>query len=108
MAGQPRIFATALAVFVVASSATSGFEATQVEIDAFLGADTNEDLVLDRNEFKTFVLAMAKSGHKSSKTVRAFGAYTYAFDVTDANRDGVVTPQELRTADDDFQASNAD
>ena len=86
-------------------ASANAFEATETEVAAFLLADVNKDLVLDRKEFKTFVLEMAKSGHDSSRTVRTFGAYGYAFKITDQNKDGVVTPQELRTADEDFQAS---
>lgn len=98
------------ALFVIAAlsapTITQAFEATSDEVNAFLGADLNKDLVLDRSEFKTFILLMAQAGQSTSKTVRAFNAYGYAFKITDKNRDGVITPQELRSADDEFRASN--
>ena len=75
-----------------------------MEVDAFLVADKNEDLVLHFDEFVVFVNEMAKAGQKTSKTVRFFGAYRRAFRVTDVDQNGVVTPPELRRADDDFQA----
>ena len=103
---QVRLMPQALGVASLClAAAVQAFEATETEVAAFLLADVNKDLVLDRKEFKTFVLEMAKTGHDTSKTVRAFGAYGYAFRITDQNKDGVVTPQELRTADEDFQAS---
>ena len=82
------------------------FEATATETNSFLAADVNKDLVLNRKEFKTFVQLMAKAGQSTSKTIRTFGAYGYAFGIAGANKDGVVSPQELRNADDDYRASN--
>ena len=82
----------------------AGFEATKVETTAFLTADKNKDLILNFNEFVGFVNHMADAGQKTSRAVRLFGAYKRAFRVTDRNQDGAVTPQELRRADDDYQA----
>lgn len=82
------------------------FEATEQEVTAFMAADRNRDLVLDRAEFRTFILLMAETGQSTSKTIRTFGAYGYAFKIADRDRDGVITPQELRTADDEYRAAN--
>jgi len=69
------------------------------EISAFGRADRNRDGVLSRAEFPTFVRAMAATGQPTARQIRTFGAYGYAFRITDANGDGRLTPQELRSAD---------
>lgn len=74
------------------------------EIDAFVLADGNKDQQLSRAEFRAFVQAMARSGQPTAKQIRFFGAYDYAFNIADANGDGVVTPMEMRTADDSHRA----
>ncbi|MBD1545491.1 EF-hand domain-containing protein [Roseibium aggregatum] len=72
---------------------------TKTEISAFMKADTNKDRVLTREEFRTFIQAMASSGSKTAKKIRFLRAYSYAFSIADANRDGVATPHEMRAAD---------
>lgn len=79
---------------------------TKSEVDAFVKADRNEDRVLSRAEFKVFVRGMAAAGQPTAKKIRFFGAYGYAFSIVDKNKDAIVTPQELRAADDDFRAKN--
>ncbi len=69
------------------------------EVSAFGQADRNRDGVLSRSEFPTFVRAMAATGQSTARQIRTFGAYGFAFGITDANGDGVVTPAELRSAD---------
>ena len=91
---------------LVVASAPNAFEATEVETRSFLAADVNKDLVLNRKEFRTFVQLMADAGQSTSKTIRAFGAYGYAFGIADRDKDGVVSPHELRAADDEYRASN--
>ena len=88
----------------MASAQSSGLNPTSDEIDAFLQSDANQDGVLTKREFKTFVRAMARTGQPTARQIRFFGAYGIAFAIADLNDDGIVTPEELRAADDDHQA----
>lgn len=76
---------------------------TNIEIVAFVKADKNKDRVLSKKEFKTFVKAMAAFGQSTAKTIRFFGAYSYAFSVVDKNKDGIITPWEMRSADNNYR-----
>ncbi|WP_346911699.1 hypothetical protein [uncultured Roseibium sp.] len=78
-------------------------KASNSEIAAFLKADVNKDKVLSKREFRTFIRALADFGQSTAKKIRFFGVYGYAFSVVDKNKDGIVTPQEMRSADDDFK-----
>ncbi len=77
---------------------------TPHETQAFLAADRNRDALLEFSEFKTFVRLMAKTGQPTARQIRFFSAYRYAFGVADRNDDQVVSPAELRQADDAHQA----
>ena len=79
---------------------TASLNPTKTEIDAYLIADSNKDGALNRKEFETFVRLMAKSGQPTARRIWMFGAYRFAFGIADTNDDDIVTPQELRTADD--------
>jgi len=76
---------------------------TNVEIVAFVKADKNKDRVLSKKEFKIFIRAMAAFGQSTAKTIRFFGAYGYAFSVVDKNQNGIITPWELRSADNNYR-----
>lgn len=103
-------------VLIVMSGLVAGIFATEAlakdlkptgaEIAAFLKADVNKDNVLSKREFKTFVKAMAAVGQSTAKQIRFWGAYGYAFSIVDKNKDGIVTPHEMRSADDDFRNGN--
>ncbi len=82
------------------------FEASTDEVDAFVQADQNRDGLLTRGEFKVFVRAMAAAGQPTARNIRLFGAYGYAFGIVDQNGDGFASPEEMRAADDDYQAGN--
>lgn len=88
----------------VASAQSPGLNPTQNEIDAFVTADTSKDAVLQFTEFKTFIGLMARAGQPTARQVQTFRAYRYAFRISDKNRDGVVSPDELRAADDAHRA----
>ena len=77
---------------------------TQPEIDAWVVADAEGDGHLRKPEFIVFVRAMAGSGQKTAQRIRFFLAYGYAFSVADKNRDGILTPQEMRAADGGYRA----
>ncbi|MCL6282244.1 hypothetical protein M3P21_01770 [Ruegeria sp. 2012CJ41-6] len=88
---------------VGATAQSPGLDPTPAEIDAFLAADANKDALLQLSEFKTFVRLMADAGQPTARQVRMFAAYRFAFRITDKNRDRVVSPDELRAADDAHQ-----
>lgn len=74
------------------------------EVSAFITADTDKDGNLTRTEFKVFVREMARVGQPTARQIRTFGAYGFAFRITDGNRDGVLSPEEMRNADTDHRA----
>ncbi|PLX34678.1 MAG: hypothetical protein C0605_12860 [Hyphomicrobiales bacterium] len=76
---------------------------TGSEVRAFLKADANRDRVLTRREFRRFVRAMAASGQSTARLIRFFSGYDYAFAIADKNGDGIVTPMEMRRADQGFR-----
>lgn len=79
---------------------------TAGEIDAFLSADDDGDRELTRAEFEKFVQAMAAQGQPTAKQIRFFGAYGLAFKIADGDKNGRLTPAELRNADDNHRAAN--
>lgn len=88
----------------IAAAQSPGLNPTAGEIDAFVAADANKDAVLQFAEFKTFIRLMAKAGQPTARQVRTFGVYRYAFGIADKDGNGVVSPDELRAADDAHRA----
>jgi len=76
---------------------------TEGEVDAFVVADADRDGMLSFAEFREFVRHMARSGQPTARLIRNFGAYRIAFRRVDLNEDGMASPAELRSADDDFR-----
>lgn len=81
------------------TSPALAFETTKAEVDAFTQADTDQSGTISRAEFRSFVHALAKAGQPNARRIVTFGAFGLAFRLTDANKDGQLTPQELRDAD---------
>lgn len=100
----------AIAMIVGLSALLAGpvtaLEVTQDEVNAFIAADKNKNMSLDREEFPVFVRHMAQVGQPTARTIIAFKAFGYAFKRADQNRDGKVTPHELRASDDQYRAEN--
>ena len=63
----------------------------------------SQDGALTLREFPAFVRAMARAGQSTAQTIEFFGAFEMAFSIADANSDGRVTPDELRSADDSYR-----
>ncbi len=61
----------------------------------FLQADVNQDQHLDLGEFTTFINLNADHGLGRAATIRRLGMHSRAFGRLDADRDGVVSRQEL-------------
>lgn len=100
-----------MAVALVLTSPTaqaSDLNPTAAEIDAFLGADLDQDRHLNMDEFRAFVAAMADAGQSTSQTIRFFGVYEFAFGVVDSDEDGLLSPDELRSADEAHRAGTAE
>ena len=85
----------ALLAFVVPAAADQNRERAR---ENFLAADANQDKQLDADEFKTFIDLNAEDGLGRAGTVRRFGMYARAFGRVDEDQDGFVTPQEMRSA----------
>ncbi|SNZ19493.1 hypothetical protein [Cohaesibacter gelatinilyticus] len=79
-------------------------KANRTEINAFIKADTNADQKLNKSEFRTFVNLMATAGQPAAKRIRFFRAYGFAFSIVDKDKNGILSPIELRTADNDFRS----
>ena len=61
----------------------------------FLQADANQDRHLNFTEFTKFLNLNADHNIGRAATIRRFGMHGRAFQKVDANRDGMVSPQEL-------------
>ena len=88
-------------VLLTLAAAGPAFSSDAVRAQAkanFQSADVNDDQLLDFNEFKTFIDLNAKHGLGRAPMIRNFGAYGTAFGTADANKDGLVSGQEVRNA----------
>lgn len=98
-----NFFLILFAGLAVLEASAKNLRASNSEVAAFLKADVNKDRVLSKSEFRIFIRALADFGQSTAKKIRFFGVYGYAFSIVDKNKDGIVTPQEMRSADDDFR-----
>jgi Ca2+-binding EF-hand superfamily protein len=93
-------FTTSLAViigFVVAPAATAQSVSKQA-IANFQMADANSDGALTQAEFTAFIDLNAASKIGQSGRVQKLGLYERTFTRLDANSDGIVSAEELRSA----------
>lgn len=80
----------------ISAPANADPQRTQAQAN-FVAADVNQDEQLDFAEFTTFVNLNADHGLGRAGMIRRFGMHDKAFSRVDANRDGVVSKQELAT-----------
>lgn len=92
--------------FQMSTTMAQAIKANTSETNAFLKADKNKDLQLNAAEFRVFVHAMAENGQATAKKIRFFRAFAYAFSVADKNKDGLITPREMRSADNNYVKNN--
>lgn len=78
----------------IAAPANADAERAQAQAN-FQAADVNQDQVLDRAEFTTFINLNADHNLGRAGMIRRFGMYDRAFDTADANGDGRVSKQEI-------------
>jgi len=89
--------------FVASAQITDGQDtdmtepAPAVQDTAFLSADINANGVLDREEFVSYAVMKADEGEADYTATRESGTYDDAFDLHDANADGALSPEELKS-----------
>ena len=95
--------AIVLALNSIAAFATLGANAQQASgadkqkvAENFKKADANGDGMLTRGEFETLIRLNAQANIGQAAQVVRFGRYDMAFNRVDADRNGLVTPQELQ------------
>ena len=81
--------------FVLPLALSAQTNPSDTEISAFLTADDDQNQTLNLDEFKVFVRLMARQGQPTARTIRFWGAYRYAFNLADINKDGALDPAEL-------------
>jgi len=85
---------TAVLPFTLAVPANADPQRMQAQAN-FVAADMNQDEQLDMAEFKTFINLNADHNLGRAAMIRRFGMYGRAFGTLDANRNGVVSKQEI-------------
>lgn len=80
--------------FAIAAPASANPQRAQAQAN-FQQADVNKDGQLDSAEFTTFINLNADHGLGRAGMIRRFGMHGRAFGQLDANRDGVVSKQEI-------------
>jgi hypothetical protein len=99
---QHWVFVGVVSAALFAGSAIAQSDAEREAARAnFRQADANGDHRLNRREFRAFINANAEDGLGRAAMVRRFGAYDRAFARVDRNGNGIVTPAELSTAQND-------
>lgn len=98
-------FMFGLSTLMIGITAAKNLNPKRSEINAFIKADVDKDRHLTKNEFRIFIKQMALAGQSTAKKIRFFGAYGFAFSTVDKNKDGILSPLELRSADDTYRKS---
>ena len=88
------LMTAALVSLTIATSANADPQRAQAQAN-FIAADVNKDERLDMAEFTTFINLNADHGLGRAATVRRMGMYSKAFATADANKDGVVSKEEI-------------
>ena len=98
MTSKPAISAALATVLLVFAASTAPAHANQQREQAqanFLQADVNQDQHLDLAEFTTFINLNADDNLGRAARIRRLGLHGRAFARLDANRDGLVSREEL-------------
>jgi hypothetical protein len=92
-----------LALATIAVLSTIGANAQQASgankqqvAENFKKADANGDGMLTRSEFEKLIQLNAQANIGQAPQIVRFGRYDMAFNRVDADRNGLVTPQELQ------------
>lgn len=89
------LFGTAsFLALAIAGPAVAQEQRDQARVN-FQQADVNKDGQLDLPEFTTFINLNADDGLGRAATVRRLSMYAKAFATADANRDGLVSREEI-------------
>ena len=101
--GKPGMTRTAsAAAFMLGAMLAAGIHAPAAAASQsalYRTADRNNNGTLNSGEFRTFIDLLADDGLPIAKRVRFWRVYGLAFRITDKNRDGELTPAELRSSE---------
>lgn len=90
--------ALAIAFAFIATGAAAQDDNQKLAAENFAQADANEDGKLSKSEFRTFIDLNAEDNLGRAATVKSYGIYDRAFGRVDGNKDGYVTPEEIKAA----------
>lgn len=88
------VTAVTVVALILSTSANADPERAQAQAH-FKAADADRNGQLSEAEFKTFIDLNADHNLGRASSIRRFGMYTQAFKKADANRDGVVSKEEI-------------
>ena len=87
-----------LAFAIAASGAAAKDDKQKAVAENFTEADANADGKLDKTEFKKMIDLNAADNIGNASKVKSYNMYDRAFGRLDANKDGYVTPDEMKAA----------
>jgi hypothetical protein len=91
------VFAASIALPLFGVQAQTMSDANKQKVaENYLQADSNGDKALTRGEFNSLLLLNAKDNIGKAAQIVRFGRQDMAFNQIDADRNGLVTQQELQ------------
>lgn len=91
------LLATIAALSTLGANAQQTSDANKQKVaENFKKADANGDGMLTRSEFEKLIQLNAEANIGQAAQIVRFGRYDMAFNRIDADRNGLLTPQELQ------------
>jgi Ca2+-binding EF-hand superfamily protein len=87
----------AIALAFLATGAAAQDDKQKAAAENFQQADADKDGKLSKTEFRKFIDLNAADKLGRAATIKSYGMYDTAFGRVDANKDGFVTPDEIKS-----------